>query len=274
MNNQMAHKTLEELLIGGDLSKLSEAQRNEYYLKVCHEVGLNPLTRPFDYIELGPPGNKKLVLYLNKGGADQLRRVLGISIYKIESKTENETFIVTAYARDASGREDTSTGAVSLKPEKKDWKTGIISYEYLQGENLANALLKAETKAKRRVTISMGGLGMLDESEIDSIRTVSPNDVRVPDFAKQELPAKVVTDNELEDMIFEKISSVKSEQDLLNYNIWKIDNKEVLGNFISKNKELAVVFKDKLDSQLKNIKINGCEIPASQKALAEPLTFN
>jgi len=41
----------------------------------------------------------------------------------------------------------------------------------LQGESLANALMKAETKAKRRVTLSICGLGMLDETEIGSIPT-------------------------------------------------------------------------------------------------------
>ena len=34
---------------------------------------------------------------------------------------------------------------------------------------LANAFLKSETKAKRRVTLSICGLGLLDESEVDSI---------------------------------------------------------------------------------------------------------
>jgi hypothetical protein len=34
---------------------------------------------------------------------------------------------------------------------------------------LANALMKAETKSKRRVTLSICGLGFLDETEADSI---------------------------------------------------------------------------------------------------------
>jgi hypothetical protein len=39
----------------------------------------------------------------------------------------------------------------------------------LKGEARANAFMKAETKAKRRVTLSICGLGILDETEIDSI---------------------------------------------------------------------------------------------------------
>ena len=63
-------------------------------------------------------------------------------------------YIVTARA-EANGRIDEATGAVSL--------------ELLKGENRANAIMKAETKAKRRVTLSFAGLGMLDETEIESI---------------------------------------------------------------------------------------------------------
>ena len=37
------------------------------------------------------------------------------------------------------------------------------------GDPIANAFMKAETKAKRRGTLSICGLGMLDESEIASI---------------------------------------------------------------------------------------------------------
>ena len=39
----------------------------------------------------------------------------------------------------------------------------------LKGDALANALMKAETKAKRRVTLSIAGLGWLDETELDTI---------------------------------------------------------------------------------------------------------
>ena len=38
--------------------------------------------------------------------------------------------------------------------------------EALKGEVRANAILKAVTKAKRRATLSICGLGWLDESEV------------------------------------------------------------------------------------------------------------
>jgi hypothetical protein len=62
---------------------------------------------------------------------------------------------VTARAKDRTGREDESTGAVALGT--------------LKGDAMANALMKAETKAKRRVTLSLAGLGWLDETELETI---------------------------------------------------------------------------------------------------------
>jgi len=64
-------------------------------------------------------------------------------------------YVVTAQAAMPSGRCDESIGAVPI--------------ENLKGESRSNAMMKAETKAKRRVTLSICGLGMLDESEVDSI---------------------------------------------------------------------------------------------------------
>ena len=142
---------IESVLMQGDLSKLSPQERVEYYRAVCQSLGLNPLTRPFDYITL----NGKLTLYAKKDATDQLRRNDRISITKLEEKTVNDIYIVTAYASGADGRTDASTGAVNI--------AGI------KGDALANALMKAETKAKRRVTLSICGMGFLDETEIETI---------------------------------------------------------------------------------------------------------
>ncbi len=42
----------------------------------------------------------------------------------------------------------------------------------MTADDLANAMMKAETKAKRRVTLSICGLGMLDETEMATVREV------------------------------------------------------------------------------------------------------
>ena len=144
-------QAIETVLLDGDLNQLKPEQRLEYYKAVCDSVGLNPLTQPFAYIKL----NGKLKLYALKGATDQIRKVHGVSITKLEHQETEGAYIVTAYARDLTGMEDSDIGVVSIAN--------------LKGDNLANAMMKAVTKAKRRVTLSMCGLGMLDETEVDSI---------------------------------------------------------------------------------------------------------
>lgn len=153
--------TVETVLIGGDLSKLTPDQRLSYYQSVTKSIGLNPLTKPFEYIVL----NGKMVLYARRDCTDQLRSLRNISIVISSRETINDVYVVTARASNPEGRTDESTGAVSIKG--------------LAGEFLANAMMKAETKAKRRVTLSIAGLGMLDETETESIPDAKKVDVDV-----------------------------------------------------------------------------------------------
>jgi hypothetical protein len=63
---------------------------------------------------------------------------------------------VHARATDKTGRTDEDFGVVATAGK-------------LQGEAGANLVMKAVTKAKRRVTLSICGLGMLDETEVETI---------------------------------------------------------------------------------------------------------
>jgi len=138
------------VLIQGDLSTLSEDQRSAYYLRVCESLGLNPHTQPFEFIPLGG----KLKLYATRACSDQLRKLHGVSIQILSRELVEDIYTVTARAEDMTGRTDESCGVVSLKG--------------LQGEARSNKLMCAETKAKRRVTLSICGLGWLDETEVES----------------------------------------------------------------------------------------------------------
>lgn len=165
---------VEAVLLHGNLAKLTPAQRVSYYRHVCESVGLNPLTQPFAYIEL----NGKLVLYALRTATDQLRRIshVSITITAREFKDDLGQYIVTARAALPDGRTDESIGAVPIKN--------------LSGESLSNALMKAETKSKRRVTLAICGLGLLDETEVDSIPTAAH--VEMSGYAT--LPAPPVED--------------------------------------------------------------------------------
>lgn len=142
---------IESVITKGDLGKLTPTERTLYYREVCRSIGLNPLTQPFAYIVL----NGKLTLYASKGATDQLRTTRSISVEEMTENVSGGIYVVTCKVRDADGRTDVAKGAVPI--------------DNLKGEALANAIMKAETKAKRRATLSICGLGMLDESEIESI---------------------------------------------------------------------------------------------------------
>src|SRR6266550_3096491 len=165
-----AAEIMEAVIARGDISNLTPKERGQYYIRVCESIGLNPMTRPFEYITL----NNKLTLYARKDATDQLRSMHSVSVTELTSGERDGVFVVTAKVRNEDGRTDVATGAVSIAG--------------LKGENAANAMMKAETKAKRRATLSICGLGFLDESEVDdmpaapkqSARSVPPPPSLVP----------------------------------------------------------------------------------------------
>lgn len=144
-------KALESVIIHGDLSKLSPIEKVQYYKATCESMGLNPLTQPFAYIKL----NGKETLYAKRDATDQLRAIHGVSVTECKTTIIGDCHVVTVAVQDRNGRTDMGTGAVPFKG--------------LTGDALANALMKAETKAKRRATLSICGLGMLDETELETI---------------------------------------------------------------------------------------------------------
>jgi hypothetical protein len=160
---------LERVLIAGDLASLNADQRVQYYNAVCRSLGLNGLTRPFDYLELDDgKGNKRLVLYANKGAAEQLRALKDVSIEVVDRAVEDDVAIVRVRAKMPGGRVDEAIGAVPLYKEDGTWKKtgGGKSFFEPNGKRKplgaverANAVMKAETKAKRRVTLSICGPG-------------------------------------------------------------------------------------------------------------------
>ena len=145
-------ETIEKVLLSGDLAPLKPEERVLYYHHVCEGVGLNPYSNPLAYIVL----NGKLVLYAKKDATDQIRSKRKISCQSVSRDQKGDIYTVVARATDPSGRFDESSGVVALSR--------------LQGDALANAFMKAETKAKRRATLSLSGLSLLDETEIESIR--------------------------------------------------------------------------------------------------------
>jgi hypothetical protein len=147
------HAIISSVILSGDLSKLSATDKVQYFNGYCERLGLDPFTQPFQILRL----NGKEILYLTRAGAQQLNKLHSVS-HEIVSRNIHEaasTYEVIARASLPDGRHTESIGAVTIAN--------------LKGEAYCNALMKAETKAKRRATLDLLGLGLLDESEVASI---------------------------------------------------------------------------------------------------------
>jgi hypothetical protein len=145
--DQAGVDALEHVLGTGDLAQLSNAERVGHYLRLCRSLGLNPLSRPFTWIEFERGG---LQLYPNQSCAAQLRRQHQIRIEVTRREPVGEFFVVEVKGTTPDGREDFASKYVPLSNSRGR----------LMGQEYANAIMKAETGAKRRLTFSMVGLAV------------------------------------------------------------------------------------------------------------------
>lgn len=143
---------LEKVVVGGDLAQLTPQQRMAYYAARCEAAGLDPRAQPFKYLSL----QGKLVLYADKGCADQLIASRSLTIQIMDRRCAGGLYEVQVRVTRQDG-----THVDDL---------GVVPIEGLKGEAASNAVMKALTKAKRRAVLSACGLGMTDDSEVDSIQ--------------------------------------------------------------------------------------------------------
>lgn len=143
---------IETVVVNNDLSKLTPAQRWDYYRYRCESIGLNPAARPFQYIVF----QGKLTLYADKGCAEQLRAAHKIRTTIDSKEVTSGILCVTVTAHAPDGRTATDIGAVPV--------------EGLKGEDLAKAMKKAVTQGNRRATLSLLGLGEQDFDEMDGVQ--------------------------------------------------------------------------------------------------------
>ncbi|MDN5375453.1 MAG: hypothetical protein PWQ39_493 [Thermacetogenium sp.] len=205
----------------GDLSKLSQKEREDYYVAVCESLNLNPVTQPFNYLTLRDrkTGRTKLVLYAKRDCTDQLSSMQKLSRQIIEEKVLFDSiYTVTARVTSPDGRITENTGKVNIRG--------------LAGDDLANALMKAETKAFRRAILGHCGLGFNDETEVETIpeavlnagnpvpppeKTEAPKDAVQPSAAEaqqsKEAPTKEPPNGTLNGSGNRKKGSKKQEQD-------------------------------------------------------------
>lgn len=148
---QFDETIISSIVINGDISKLSPQQKVDYYRQFCERLGLDPLSQPFKLLKL----NGREILYCDRTGAQQLNKLHKVSHEIRARETVSGCYVVTAQASTPDGRHTESIGAVTI--------------DNLRGDALCNAMMKAETKAKRRATLDLLGLGILDETETETI---------------------------------------------------------------------------------------------------------
>lgn len=172
--------TIGKLVLDGDLKGLTPAQRVDYYSYRCQQAGLDPAAKPFDLLTL----NGKMVLYANAGCTQQLTATRKLSHEVTNRELVDGIYCVFVRVKGEDGRSTENMGAVPV--------------EGLKGEAKANAMLKATTKAIRRAVLAHCGLGMMDETEVETIpgaktevMEVKPDPIEWTDEERKEAKAMV-----------------------------------------------------------------------------------
>jgi len=149
-------RIVSSIVLRGDLSALTEDQLIRYYASLCESLGLDVRFKPFDVLML----NGKKVLYASRGCTDALARIHGITREVIDGPRfcelgTTKAIVCIVRARAPSGRQETATAVVPAAGDA------------------INAMMKCETKAKRRATLAILGIGILDHTELETIPGLS-----------------------------------------------------------------------------------------------------
>lgn len=152
-------KEAANLMVTGDLSKMTMVQKAQFLYKLAKAEGIPPFPPPY---AIGKDNMGKEKIISTKNRAESLRKRDGIStktLYKgplrMGSEFNMEYYEVEVEGSTRDGR--TATG------------TGVNYIKGAMGQELANKIMGCETKAQNRVTNSLSGSGLMDETEaVDS----------------------------------------------------------------------------------------------------------
>lgn len=155
-------EVIEQVITSGDLGAMKPEARIAFYWRTCESLGLNPLTRPFDFIR---DDKGAIIMYARKDATDQLRRIHAVSVEELVRDISDEYAQVEARGSIIDAK---APGGV-----RRDSALGVVGVKGLSGQARGNAIMKAETKAKRRLTLALVGLGFLDETEVEGLERAS-----------------------------------------------------------------------------------------------------
>lgn len=142
-----------------DLESLNDQQRQDYIRNVCRHMGVpdNLNLVALTYVDDGE-GPSRLVSYAKRGATENVRNTLDIKITSLTNQMIGGSIVFTATAVSGKGRQEISTGSKFI--------------DGLTGTALDDAIMTAQTRALRRVTLQFIGAGVLDESEVNQRKLV------------------------------------------------------------------------------------------------------
>lgn len=196
----------------GSLHHLDNAGLVAFRAKLCNYVGLNPYTLPFRFYSNSAG---EIFLYATKDACAQLRELKGISVTNTTDYIRDDvlrTITIKITGMNKKGRSSIATGSVSYEnippkditdaSENKDKdKDKAIMYN-----NNHNCIMWAETKALRRLTLDLSGLGVLADVEVRDMQDVAELNV-IPE-EKEEGDVDIVQRDKNADKVANAINSI------------------------------------------------------------------
>lgn len=133
----------------GDLGRLTKPELAEVKRRLAERIGVDLMLRPIDLIATR---EGKLIPYINAIGAAELRRRHGLEVVAVDVVKERPGLVVLrATLRGTDGRTDMAIGAAEWREDRP--------------QDEARAWMVAETRAKRRATMSAVGIFLEGPSE-------------------------------------------------------------------------------------------------------------
>ena len=139
------------------LDNLTDEQLQTHYLQACEYFKIPPEANVLTYAWLEGEMGRHRVLYAKKGATDIFRERLAIDTVEL-TKDDGPGYVsFTAVGKNQKGRIERAVGAVGT--------------DGLRGQALAAAVMTAQTRALRRMTLQFVGGGLLDETEVQEPST-------------------------------------------------------------------------------------------------------
>ena len=151
VDERTQERVIESLVLRGDLSGLAPKDRARFYVQVCEGLGLNPASNPLAFLRLNGKGNSS-----PDARCDRSSRAYPPREPRDHRRPEGHR----------PRRDEAGLRGVPRKHPDGRMETAVATVPLVDP---VNVLMKAETKSKRRATLSILGLGMLDEMELETI---------------------------------------------------------------------------------------------------------